>query len=131
ARHGHRHGYFGSRLRHELWQQDRGRRAGRRGAEPGGYRSLSRHEAERRMTAPLDFAAVTMPQALKHHADSQGDMLALREKDRGLWRRYTWREYFGNARLVAIGLYALGFRPGDRLAVAGDDSPQWLFSDLG
>lgn len=83
------------------------------------------------MTGALDFSDITMPQVLKHRADTQGGDLALREKQRGLWRRFTWKDYFENTRLTAIGLYALGFRPGDRIAVAGDDSPQWLFSDLG
>lgn len=83
------------------------------------------------MSGGIDFAAVTMPQVLKHWADTRGDDLALREKQRGLWRRYSWKDYYEHARLVAIGLHALGFEPGDRVAVAGDDSPQWLFSDLG
>ncbi len=76
------------------------------------------------------LAALTMPQVLRHRATTQGDLLALREKDRGLWRRTTWQGYFEEARLLAIGLYALGFRPGDRLAVASDDIPEWLFADL-
>ncbi|HEV7416647.1 MAG TPA: AMP-binding protein [Tianweitania sediminis] len=83
------------------------------------------------MTARLNISGLTMPQVLKHHADTQGSALALREKARGLWRRYSWRDYYANARLAAIGLLTLGFQPGDRLAVAGDNSPQWLFADLG
>lgn len=83
------------------------------------------------MTDGFDFAAMTMPQVLKRRAERQGAELALREKDRGLWRRFTWQDYFEAARLTAIGFHALGLRPGDRVAVAGDDSPQWLFSDLG
>ncbi|CAG1002246.1 MAG: long-chain fatty acid--CoA ligase [Rhizobiaceae bacterium] len=76
------------------------------------------------------LAGMTMPQVLKHHAERQGELLALRAKERGLWRRTTWKGYFDTARRLAIGLYALGFRPGDRLAVASDDSPEWLYSDL-
>jgi len=76
------------------------------------------------------LSAMTMPQMLKHRADTQGDALALRVKERGLWRRTDWKGYFENARRFAIGLYALGFRPGDRLAVASDDSPEWLYADL-
>lgn len=83
------------------------------------------------MSGGIDFPNLTMPQVLKHRAATQGGELALREKTRGLWRRFTWQDYFEHARLTAIGLHALGFRPGDRVAVAGDDSPQWLFSDLG
>jgi long-chain acyl-CoA synthetase len=76
------------------------------------------------------FSAMTLPQILKLRAESHGDALALREKDRGLWRRTTWKSYFEQARTFAIGLYAIGFRAGDRLAIAGDDTPEWLFADL-
>jgi len=77
------------------------------------------------------LALRTMPQALKYRAETLGDRLALREKDLGVWRRTSWREYFENARRFAIGLYALGFRAGDRLAVASDDTPEWFYADLG
>jgi long-chain acyl-CoA synthetase len=83
------------------------------------------------MTAVPNIAGMTMPQVLRHWALTQGQSLALREKDSGLWQRTTWKGYFDKARLLAIGLYALGFRKGDRLAVASDDSPEWLYSDLG
>lgn len=83
------------------------------------------------MTLTLDrIPDMTMPQILRDRARTQGAALALREKDRGLWRRTTWADYFATARLTAIGLYALGFRPGDRLAIASDDSPEWYFCDL-
>src|SRR5690606_29328472 len=96
-----------------------------------GHRGLSGRRKENGMNAPLDVRGLTMPQVLKRHAEQRGDMLALREKELGLWKRYSWKDYYAQARLTAIGLYALGFRPGDRLAVAGDDTPQWLFADLG
>lgn len=78
-----------------------------------------------------ECAGLTLPQLLKRRAEKRGQDLALRVKDRGLWRRTSWAEYFAISRRVAIGLYALGLRPGDRLAVASDDSPEWLYSDLG
>ncbi|MBR0756247.1 AMP-binding protein [Bradyrhizobium jicamae] len=76
------------------------------------------------------ISSMTLPQILKLRAETHGDALALREKDRGLWRRTTWKGYFEQARLFAIGLYAIGFRAGDRLAIAGDDAPEWLIADL-
>lgn len=83
------------------------------------------------MSLTLDrIPQLTMPQILRERAQTHGGTLALREKAFGLWRRTTWAEYFAKARLTAIGLYALGFRPGDRLAIASDDSPEWYFSDL-
>jgi long-chain acyl-CoA synthetase len=78
----------------------------------------------------LNQASMTMPQVLKWRAETQGDALAFREKVKGIWRRTTWLQYYENARRLAVGLWALGLRPGDRLAVASDDSPAWLLADM-
>ncbi len=83
------------------------------------------------MTLSIDrIPEMTMPQILQERGRIQGTDVALREKVFGLWQRTSWAEYYNKARLTAIGLYALGFRPGDRLAIASDDSPEWYFSDL-
>ena len=73
---------------------------------------------------------MTIPQLLARRAGEHGDRLALREKDRGLWRRKTWTEYFATVRIVAIGLKALGFCAGDRIAIASENTPEWLYADL-
>jgi long-chain acyl-CoA synthetase len=76
------------------------------------------------------FTSMTMPQILKERAEREGAAVALREKDRGLWRRTTWNAYYKTVRTFAVGLHALGFRAGDRLAIASDDTPEWLYADL-
>jgi long-chain acyl-CoA synthetase len=76
------------------------------------------------------LARMTMPQILERHAEELGDTVAMREKDRGLWRRTNWREYFETVRIVAVGLRVLGFRAGDRLAVASENTPEWFYADL-
>ena len=78
----------------------------------------------------MKLDTLTMPQILKARAAEHGDRLALRDKQLGLWKRSSWADYYTNARLTAIGHYALGFRPGDRLAIAGDNSPEWFYGDL-
>lgn len=78
----------------------------------------------------LNTSIMTMPQVLKWHADTQGGALAFREKVNGVWERTDWRQYYAKARQLAIGLWAIGLRSGDRLAVASDDSPEWLLADL-
>jgi long-chain acyl-CoA synthetase len=82
------------------------------------------------MLDPNRLRSMTLPQILKARAQAHGDTLALREKDRGLWRRTTWKGYYETTRLFAIGLYSLGLRTGDRLAIASDDTPEWFYSDL-
>src|ERR1700722_9381555 len=81
--------------------------------------------------AALQDAAITTPQLLRQRAGLHGDRLALREKEHGIWKRYSWSHYYATARLVALGLISLGIKPGDRVAIAGEDTPEWFYADLG
>src|SRR6185437_3050685 len=79
----------------------------------------------------LQDAAITIPQLLRQRAGLHGDRLALREKEHGIWKRYSWSHYYATARRFALGLMSLGIKPGDRIAVAGEDTPEWFYADLG
>lgn len=72
----------------------------------------------------------TLPGLLLHWAGRQPDALAFREKDLGIWRRITWGDYLDNVRRFADGLEKLGFREGDRLAIAGEGIPEWMYADM-
>lgn len=79
----------------------------------------------------LQSAAITIPQLLRQRAAMHGDALALREKEYGIWNPYSWRHYYETARAVALGLLSLGLKPGDRVAIAGENTPEWFYADLG
>ena len=72
----------------------------------------------------------TLPQLLQRNARELGDRPAIREKDRGIWQTWTWREYQDQARDLALGLAALGFRRGDRLSVIGDNRPRLYWAQV-
>jgi long-chain acyl-CoA synthetase len=79
----------------------------------------------------LRDAAITVPQLLRRRAELHRDRLALREKEYGIWNRYSWNHYYDTARAVALGLLSLGIKPGDRVAIAGENTPEWFYTDLG
>src|SRR5207244_3220309 len=54
----------------------------------------------------------------------------MREKDRGIWQTFTWREYYDQVRDLALGLAALGFKRGDRLSVIGDNRPRLYWAQM-
>ena len=73
----------------------------------------------------------TLPRIFRHVVRERGDAVAMREKDLGIWRSITWRQYGERARRVGLGLVALGLRPGDVVSVIADNSPEWLYADIG
>jgi long-chain acyl-CoA synthetase len=72
----------------------------------------------------LDHENDTFPKLVRLNARRLGNKVAIREKDFGIWQAYTWSQYFEQARLIALGLAALGFARGDRVAIVGDNRPQ-------
>ncbi|MEM6944590.1 MAG: AMP-binding protein [Pseudomonadota bacterium] len=55
-------------------------------------------------------------------------MPASRVKEFGIWQSWTWAEVSNETREIALGLMALGFQPGDRLAVIGSNRPHLYWS---
>ena len=72
----------------------------------------------------------TIPRLLLRNARELGDRPAIREKDRGIWQTWTWRQYHDQVRDFALGLAALGVRRGDRLSVIGDNRPRLYTAQL-
>jgi long-chain acyl-CoA synthetase len=74
--------------------------------------------------------ASTLPRLLQRNARELADRPALREKDRGIWQTYTWREYHDQVRDLALGFAALGFARGEALSVIGDNRPRLYWSQM-
>ncbi|MDO5290725.1 MAG: AMP-binding protein [Pseudomonadota bacterium] len=67
--------------------------------------------------------ATTFPRLLLKHASERPDAPALREKEYGIWQTWSWRRAADEVRWMAMGLAALGFAPGQNLALVGDNRP--------
>jgi long-chain acyl-CoA synthetase len=72
----------------------------------------------------------TLPRLLQRNARELGDRPAMREKDRGIWQTWNWRQYQEEVRDLALGLASLGFRRGDRLSVIGDNRPRLYWAQV-
>src|SRR5215510_13242594 len=73
----------------------------------------------------------TLPRLFRHVVAARGDKVAMREKDLGIWRAISWREYGERAKCLGLGLVALGLRPRDVVSIIADNCPEWLYTDLG
>ncbi len=75
-------------------------------------------------------SADTLPGLLARHAQRTPRRVALREKEFGIWQEITWAGYLARVRRFSLGLDALGVRKGDRIAIVGDNRPEWTISQL-
>jgi long-chain acyl-CoA synthetase len=74
--------------------------------------------------------ADTYPKLLRLNAREHGGDIALREKDFGLWRLFTWNDYQNRVRDFALGLVELGLGRGDVIGIIGDNRPDWVAAEI-
>jgi long-chain acyl-CoA synthetase len=79
----------------------------------------------------MGFAAASFPEVFFGQVERNRDRVALRRKDLGVWNRITWEEYGTAVQETAAGLIALGLEPGQRVAILGDNRPEWLYCHIG
>ncbi len=75
--------------------------------------------------------ARTLPALFAQQVARQGDRLAIRFKEYGVWHRVSWRQYGEQVDTVAAALLAFGLRPQENVAVLGENRPEWLYCHLG
>lgn len=57
--------------------------------------------------------------------------VAMREKRFGIWSPISWKEFRDQVECFALGLRGLGLLAGDRIAIIGDNKPQWIVAQFG
>ncbi len=75
-------------------------------------------------------ATDTLPKLLRRNAQKFAKRIGMREKDRGIWQSYSWRQCHGHVRDFALGLAAAGFKRGDKLSVLGDNRARLYWAQL-
>jgi long-chain acyl-CoA synthetase len=72
----------------------------------------------------------SFPSLFFRQVKRQQERTALRRKEYGIWNRISWTEYGQRVREAAAGLVSMGVQKGDRVAVLGDNRPEWLICHL-
>jgi long-chain acyl-CoA synthetase len=68
---------------------------------------------------------------LKYNFEKYGaNHPAIRYKHYGIWQTLSWKDYYLEVKYLALGLLSIGFKPGDKLLIIGDNAPQWYFAEL-
>ena len=75
--------------------------------------------------------SLTLPQVLREQAQRRTDVVAIRQKEHGIWKPLTWAGYHGRARHVGLGLRAVGLSAGGHVGVLSENRVEWVLTQLG
>ncbi|OTW23660.1 AMP-dependent synthetase [Vibrio parahaemolyticus] len=72
----------------------------------------------------------TFPKVLQHNAKHWPEQVAMREKEFGIWREFTWQDYENRVKWMALSLQDLGIGEQDVVGLLGDNRPEWVWGEL-
>ena len=72
----------------------------------------------------------SIPELLRSIAREEPDTIALREKEFGIWQETTYAGYYELVQAAAMGMWALGVRPGDKVGIQSENRIAWVVSDI-
>src|SRR5690349_4439109 len=78
----------------------------------------------------MDANPGTLNELFNLAVDRYRDAEFLRFKRGGAWQSLSFGEVARRVRELALGLHALGLRPGDRIAIWSENRPEWNLADL-
>jgi long-chain acyl-CoA synthetase len=81
-------------------------------------------------TSGSQFSTTTIPALLLDRVKTQSDEIAFFQKREGAWKPTTWRGYADAVCSVSAALLEAGIEKGDRIAIMGDISQEWMIGDM-
>lgn len=74
----------------------------------------------------------TLPQMFLKQAQTYGaGRVAVRQKELGIWREFSWQESYEQVKTFALGMITLGLQRGDHICSIGDNDREYLWGFLG
>ncbi len=72
----------------------------------------------------------TFPKLLMSQYEKWRNNVAMRKKDFGIWKEYTWRDAYENMRYLSLCFLHLGLQRGDKVAIIGENEPNWFWAEF-
>ena len=73
----------------------------------------------------------TFPKLLARNYRKWGaKRVAYRYKDYGIWHELNWKDLYERVKFFALGLASWGFGPGDKIAICGENAPEWFMGQM-
>jgi len=74
---------------------------------------------------------LTLPQMLRERARTDAQRIAIRQKDFGIWKPFTWAQYHQRSSHFGLGLRALGLPAGGHVGVISENRIEWVLAQMG
>lgn len=72
----------------------------------------------------------TLPKLVMRNAQNWSLRPAMSMKRLGIWQQYTWQQYLDQVKYFSLGLISIGLKPGDVVAIIGDNEPEWFWGEF-
>ena len=73
----------------------------------------------------------TLPKLLlRNYLKFGSSKVVIREKDKGIWQKYTWAEYYNMVKYLSLAFISMGLKSGERIAILGENKPQQYWFEL-
>lgn len=79
-----------------------------------------------RVNARKGFELLPIDRMFEKCANAHGPRIALRKRIGPRWNEYSYARLLSSAKRVSSFLKASGYKKGDRIAILGDNSPEWV-----
>ncbi len=79
----------------------------------------------------MKLPELTLPQMLRQRAQQDAGRVAIRQKDFGIWKPFTWAQYYLRASHFGQGLLQLGLPPGGHVGVIAENRIEWVVAQMG
>ncbi|WP_171240823.1 long-chain fatty acid--CoA ligase [Ruegeria sp. HKCCA5491] len=73
----------------------------------------------------------TISQLFQKRCADLGTRTAHREKDFGIWKAYSWADYWQHAKWIGLALRKLGLQRGEVVSILSEDRKEWAWFDMG
>ncbi|MDA7964222.1 long-chain fatty acid--CoA ligase [Ruegeria sp.] len=74
---------------------------------------------------------ITIGELFQKRCAELGNRTAHREKDLGIWKSYSWSDYWHYAKWIGLALRKLGLQRGEVVSILSEDRKEWAWLDMG
>ena len=90
---------------------------------------MTARESDMSVSTPLP--ELTLVQMLRERARTDATRIAIRQKDFGIWKPFTWADYYRRACHFGLGLRALGLPDDGHVGVISENRIEWVLAQMG